>query len=358
MTWTNAALGAVLLAVSLDPVPQSPYPDGLYAEVETVKGRIVLQLEFEKTPMTVANFVGLAEGTIAIPSQPAGVPFYDGSRFYRVVPGHVIQTGNHEATEATNTIGYEFPNEIRLPELNHGRAGMVNMANNGPHTNTCHWCILLGDRSYLDGDYTVFGHVVSGMDVVFAIAKDDEIRSIRIVRVGKAAEAFRPTTQSFLHMVAAAQQRVRQDEAKKQADEARMVASRWPAARAGADGVKYVVTRRGSGAVPAAGTTMKVRYSGTSLHDWTFVSTADGGQPYFGSEPEAFDFVSGKADIQVNRGFDAMVARMAPGETRTIIVPGAAAYGIPGYYGQQQPGRRRFHISPNTTLVYEVEVLK
>jgi cyclophilin family peptidyl-prolyl cis-trans isomerase len=357
MTRMMTTLGAALLALAVGPVPQSPYPDGLYAEVDTVKGTIVLQLEFEKTPITVANFVGLSEGAIANTSQPAGVPFYNGSRFYRVVPGHVIQTGSREATEATG-IGFQFPNEIRLPELNHGRAGMVNMANTGPNTNTCHWCITLGDRSYLDGDYTVFGHVVSGMDVVFSIAKEDEIRSIRIVRVGKAAEAFRPTTESFRQMVDAAKQRVREAEVKKQTDEARTIATRWPAALTATDGVKYVITRQGRGSRPAAGTTVRVRYSGTSLYDWSFVSTADGGKPYFGSAPEVFDYVIGKAETQVNRGFDAMVTQMAHGERRTIIVPAAVAYGIPGHYGTEQPGRPRFHISPNTVLVYEVEVLQ
>src|SRR3954469_25493419 len=102
----------ILLVVSFLAVlfPQTPYPDGLYAEVKTNKGMIVLQLEFEKTPMTVANFVGLAEGTIENKSFPPGKPFFDGTVFHRVVPGHVIQTG--QAKAAVTAPGYTFPNEI------------------------------------------------------------------------------------------------------------------------------------------------------------------------------------------------------------------------------------------------------
>src|SRR5271155_2556912 len=133
---------------------QDGYSEGLYAELRTTKGLIVMQLEFEKTPMTVANFVGLAEGTIENKALPLGKPFFDGTVFHRVVPGHVIQAGRPVATETGP--GYTFPNEID-PTLNHGRAGMVGMANSGPHTNSSQFYVTLGDRSYLDGNYTVFG---------------------------------------------------------------------------------------------------------------------------------------------------------------------------------------------------------
>ncbi len=144
----------ILLASTLGPACRGPkYPDGVYAEVTTNKGLIVLELEFEKTPMTAANFVGLAEGTIDNAAFAPGRPFFDGTKWHRVVAGHVIQCGIPVGGKAEDP-GYEFPNEIVLPELNHGRAGMVNMANGGPHTNGSQWCITLGDRSYLDGDYT------------------------------------------------------------------------------------------------------------------------------------------------------------------------------------------------------------
>src|SRR6185295_13650838 len=159
--------------------PQNSYPDGLYAEVKTNKGVIVLQLEYEKTPMTVSNFVGLAEGTIENKALPLGTPFFDGTVFHRVVPGHVIQAGQAKAT--VTAPGYTFPNEIDS-SLSHGKAGMLGMANGGPHTNSSQFYITLGDRSYLDGNYTVFGHVIRGMDVVMSIVQGDAVETVKIVR--------------------------------------------------------------------------------------------------------------------------------------------------------------------------------
>src|SRR6478609_1394183 len=100
-------------------------PDGLYAEIRTSKGLIVARLEFEMTPLTVANFVGLAEGTIENAAFDLGRPFYDGTVWHRVVPGHVIQTGQAQSTRSRGP-GYQFPNEIHAL-LNHNRAGMLNM---------------------------------------------------------------------------------------------------------------------------------------------------------------------------------------------------------------------------------------
>jgi peptidylprolyl isomerase len=332
------------------------YPDGLYAEVTTNKGLIVLQLEFEKTPMTAASFVGLAEGTIKNTALPEGSPYFNGSKFHRVVAGHVIQTGI-PAGGKTSGPGYQFPNEIRLPELNHDRAGMLNMANSGPHTNGSQWCITLGDRSYLDGDYTVFGHVVQGMDVVFSIVQGDEVQSVRIVRVGDSANGFRPKTESFQKMVDEAKVRVQQAEEIKRAEEERTISGNWPQAMVAANGVKYVIVRAGQGEAAASGARLKVVYSGRTLGGQGFVSTADGGKPYFGEVPEPFEFEVGRAQVQIGRGFDSIVAQMKKGEKRTLIVPAGQAYGTAGYYDSEIPGQRRFHISPGTTLVYEVEIL-
>src|SRR5580698_4811266 len=193
------------------------HPDGLYAEIKTSKGLIVARLEADLTPMTVANFVGLAEGTIANAAFDPGHPFFDGSTFHRVVAGHVIQTGIPKSDRARNP-GYTFPNEIHAG-LSHNHAGALNMANSGPHTNASQFCIMLGDRSYLDGDFTVFGETVEGLDVVMRIAQGDVVESVRIVRVGAKAAAFRPTTESFQAMVRAAEQRLAEHVEKKRAAE-------------------------------------------------------------------------------------------------------------------------------------------
>ena len=151
------------------------YPPGLYAELTTPKGVIVVSLAFGRVPMTVANFVGLAEGTIENQVFPLGTPFYNGTRFHRVAPGHVVQAGRPVSDEVT-TPGYSLPNEIH-PTLRHDKAGMVGLANGGPHTGKSQFYITLGDRSYLDGDYTVFGEVFRGMDVVREIVPEDPIET-------------------------------------------------------------------------------------------------------------------------------------------------------------------------------------
>jgi peptidylprolyl isomerase len=349
-------IAIALLGLAVAPACRSPKnPEGLYAEVATNKGLIVLRLEFEKTPMTAANFVGLAEGTIANAAFPPGTPYFDGTKWHRVVPGHVIQCGI-AASEKAKDPGYEFPNEIVLPDLDHGRAGMVNMANGGPHTNSSQWCITLGDRSYLDGDYTVFGQVAEGMDVVMSIAQDDEVRTVRIVRIGKKARAFKPTTESFKAMVEDAQARVFEADAAKKAKEDEFVNANWPGAVEVEGGVKYIVLKEGTGPLPLAKSTLKVVYAGTApLAGKAFVSTAEEGQPYWGETPEPFEFVAGTT--RINPALDAAITRMKKGEKRQLLVPSEQGYKASGFYAKQRPGEKRFVISPNTLLVYEIEVL-
>jgi peptidylprolyl isomerase len=328
---------------------RQPYPEGLYAEVTTSKGLIVLQLEFEKTPTTVANFVGLAEGTIDNELVPAGKPYYDGGRWYRVAPGHVIQCGSPANTESKGP-GFTFPNEIVLPDLNHGRAGMVTMANGGPHTNSSHWCITLSDRSYLDGDYTVFGHVIKGLEIPPTITQEDIIKTIRIVRVGSAANAFHPTTTSFNAMVEALKDRVAVEEVKKKVQEEAFIQNKWPEAKAF---MSYVITKEGEGPRPKTGGRMRMSYKGQFPGGESFVSTADAGKPWYGALPETFEFVVGSSSI--NAGFDAGAMQMRKGEKRVMIIPSEQAYGPQGYYPPQRPGEKRFHVSPYKTIVYEVE---
>ena len=196
----------------------------------------------------------------------------------------------HRSERKSEDPGYEFPNEIVLPDLNHGRAGMVNMANGGPHTNSSQWCITLGDRSYLDGDYTVFGQVVEGMDVVMSIVQNDEVRSMRIVRIGKNARAFKPTTESFKVMVEEARARVLKADAAKKAKEDEFVMANWPGAVKSEGGAKFIVLKEGSGPLPLAGSTLKVAYTGTApLAGKAFVSTAEEGKPYWGETAEEFE---------------------------------------------------------------------
>ncbi|MFW6202404.1 MAG: family 16 glycoside hydrolase [Gemmatimonadota bacterium] len=338
---------------------------GLYAEIHTTKGPIVARLEPELTPLAVAGFVGLAEGTIENDAFQRGRPFYDGTVFHRVVPGHVIQAGA-PASDRADGPGYTFPNEIHAAP-SHDHAGALGVANAGPHTNGSQFYITLGDRSYLDGDYIVFGDVVEGMDVVRSIEQDDVVDSVRIARVGERAESFRPDTESFRAMVQAAERRVAELDERKRAAEREWVARHWPDAVGPEDSVRIVVERPGTAGGPADGP-RRVRYRGTAVrwighllgHDgaefepFSFASGEDGA-PTFVESPRAFPFTPGETSI--NPGLDAVVADMAPGERRVAIVPSALGYGRGGYYSPPVPDEPRLVISPHTLLVYEVDVL-
>ena len=169
--------------------------DGIYAKFNTAKGSILVKLTHDKTPGTVGNFVGLAEGQLENKAKPMGQPYYNGLKFHRVIPDFMIQGGCPQG-QGTGGPGYQFDDEFH-PELRHDKPGVLSMANAGPGTNGSQFFITHVPTNWLDGKHTVFGHVVEGQDVVDAVAGNDSLDSIEIIRVGdeaqkwNAIEAFR-----------------------------------------------------------------------------------------------------------------------------------------------------------------------
>jgi peptidylprolyl isomerase len=233
---------------------------------------------------------------------------------------------------------------------------MLNMANSGPNTNGSQFCITLGDRSYLNGNYSVFGEVVEGMEVVNRIVQGDGVESVRIVRVGAKAGEFRPTTESFRAMVKAAEARVAEHERRKKTAEEDWVAKYYGGAA------------RITEAKAAASTPLRVRYTGVELRYMGDVidrvgppieerrfGSSSNGAPGFEDPPVEFAVEPGKTKI--NPGLDGVIGGMSPGERKVVVVRASLGYGKAGWYETEVAGKRRFAISPNSMIVYEVDAV-
>lgn len=165
--------------------------EGIFATINTSKGAIVLTLDFQKAPVTVANFISLAQGKneFVTDSKLKGKPFFDGLKFHRVINDFMIQGGDPQGTGAGGP-GYAFKDEF-IPELKFDKGGILAMANAGPKTNGSQFFITHKETPWLNGKHTIFGHVVQGMDVVNKIAQDDVIKNIIITQKGSLAKKFK-----------------------------------------------------------------------------------------------------------------------------------------------------------------------
>lgn len=308
-------------------------PDGLYAVIVTDKGDIVLQLYFEETPMTVANFVGLAEGTIRT-TYREGKPFYDGLTFHRVVDGFVIQGGDPKGN-GTGGPGYKFRDEF-VYGLKHDSEGVLSMANSGPNTNGSQFFITLSATPHLDYIHTVFGKVVEGMDVVKQIKQGDEMKRVIIVRNGEKAEKFIVDDEVFTKHRSTLSERRRIFEEKMNENVLAQVGKDFGKAIEAANGIRYIVEKNGDGPRPQTGNTVTVHYTGRLTDGQIFDSSV-------GRAPFTFQVGTG----QVIKGWDQMVGEMRKGEKRKVLLPPDMAYG----------SRGAGPIPPNSWLVFEIEVL-
>lgn len=306
--------------------------DGLYAIIETQKGDIVLELFYKQVPMTVCNFVGLAEGTVDAAKKK---PFYDGLTFHRVIANFMIQGGD-PAGNGTGGPGYRFPDEI-IPALKHDSAGVLSMANAGPGTNGSQFFITHVPTPWLDGKHTVFGRVVKGQGTVNKIAQGDRMRSVSIIRKGLDAQKFTATQQDFDRYRLEAEQREKQRAAENKVANEALIKRKFPHAVKTQDGIFYTIVKEGKGEGAQKGKTLTMKYKG-SLLDGTVFDDSDMHEP--------LQFVAGAG--QLIAGFDAQAVLMVTGEKRIIVIPPELAYGARGAGGV---------IPPDSYLVFELELL-
>jgi len=305
--------------------------DGLYAKFHTSKGEILTKLEFEKTPGTVGNFVGLAEGNLENKAVPQGKPYYDGLKFHRVLPNFMIQGGDPKGN-GTGGPGYNFADEFH-PDLKHDAPGKLSMANAGPGTNGSQFFITHTETPWLDGKHTVFGNVMEGQDVVDAIAQGDKIEKLEIIRVGDAAKKFNAVEEFRAFNGAKGD---REAAAKKQQQE--LLGELTEGFEKTSSGLRYKIEQKGTGAKAEKGNTVSVHYKGMLSDGSVFDSSYKRNQP--------IDFALGKG--QVIEGWDEGIQLLHVGDQARFVIPSNLAYGASGAGGV---------IPPNATLIFDLELV-
>ncbi len=341
-------------------------PDGLYAKIETNKGNIIVALDYDKAPITVANFVSLADGKneFITDENLKNKPFYDGLKFHRVIKDFMIQTGDPLGNGSGDT-GYKFEDEIT--DMRFDKGGVLAMANSGPGTNSSQFFITHLETPWLDGKHTIFGHVVEkGMEVVNLIEQNDYITKMTIIRKGETAKKF-DAVKTFRNYFAVASE----NQKKKLAQEAILdakykvirdeKAAYFSKIKATAiktpTGLNYVITKKGSGKKPANGSTIYIHYSGFLENGSLFDSSVEEVAKAFGKyDPnraaqngyQPIPFVAGTKQGMIP-GFIEGIEKLSFGDKAILFIPSKLGYGEAGAGGV---------IPPNATILFEIELLK
>lgn len=349
----------------------SSYPnlkDGLYADIQTNKGNMLVELYYKQTPATVANFVSLAEGTNTyVVDSLKNKPFYNGTVFHRVIKEFMIQGGDPTGT-GMGSPGYKFADEI-VDTLRFTKKGQLAMANAGPATNGSQFFITQVPTDWLNGNHTIFGQVVQGEDVIDTIAdvetnaasrpiNDVVINKIEIIRQGKDAKAF-DAAKVFDKYMKEQDELARKKEQEQKALKDRFLAEikdQLPQATQLASGVKVFVLKKGNGQKPTHEQHVLVSYAGFlaadgSLFDSNEKAIAEEYRVYDqrrdamnGYQPFPIPF---NQSAQLIPGFREALLTMSVGDRIRAFIPSALAYGEMGA-GDIIP--------PNADLVFDIEI--
>ena len=331
--------------------------DGLYANLQTSKGNMIVKFEDQDAPVTVANFVGLAEGKIDNKAKAKGVPFYDGTIFHRVIKDFMIQGGDPQGTGMGDP-GYKFEDEKN--SLEHTGKGILSMANSGPNTNGSQFFITEVATPWLDGRHTIFGKVVNGIEVVDAIANvekgaqdkpktDVVLEKVSVFSKGDAyknydaAKLFSEGKSKIQENNKAITAKIEADKKKKEAEFAanqqKLVDDLKAGMQVTPSGLYYKITKTTEGVVPQKGDQVSVHYAGKLVDGTEFDSSFKRNQP--------IDIAIGIG--QVIKGWDEGILLLKEGETATLLIPSELGYGSAGAGGV---------IPPNAWLIFDVELVK
>jgi len=352
----NVLFSAFVLFVSCNKAQSELAEEGIFAEIQTNKGTITVKLEYEKTPVTVANFISLAEGTnIFVEDQFKGKPFYNGLKFHRVIADFMIQ-GGCPLGIGNGHPGYKFADEIT--DLKHNRAGTLSMANSGPATNGSQFFITHKNTDWLDGKHTVFGYVTQGQDIVNAIAQDDSIQKVTIIRKGKKAESFDAikTFSEYFKKEAEAKREAEVKAEKIKAEKRQFFDSSKAKATKTKSGLAYVIIEKGGRIKPTQDQDVFVSYSGY-LEDGSLFDTSNAeiAKAYGTHDPQReqsggyrpFPYkLSNKTGLIP--GFLEGLEQLNFGDKAILYIPAHLGYGERGTRG----------IPPNANLIFEVQLLE
>ncbi|WP_062060848.1 peptidylprolyl isomerase [Aquimarina longa] len=347
------------------------YPDlqeGIYAEIITNKGTAVAKLHHDLTPMTVANFVSLAEGTnTMVDSTYRGKKYYNNILFHRVIKEFMIQTGDPLGTGAGDP-GYKFPDEI-VDSLTHKSKGILSMANSGPNTNGSQFFITLKETPWLNGKHTIFGEIIIGQDIIDSIGvaktgprdkpeEDLKMLEVNIIRKGKSAKAF-DTETAFTNKIKvleeekAEKERVQKEKnaaTSKKFNELKSKATKLES------GLEITFTNQGDGKQPTSSDMVNVNYAGYftdgKIFDTNIAEKAKESGTFDerrAADPRGYAPMpmSYSPDAKMIPGFKEGVQKMKVGDKAILFIPSHLAYGEKGVGP----------IPPNTDLIFEIELI-
>ena len=366
------------LTTSAPGAPAINTKEGIFAELETAKGKILIKLEYQKTPITVANFVALAEGTnTQVAEKYKGKKFFDGLKFHRVIKDFMIQGGDPDGTGQGGP-GYAFKDEFTDAKFD--KAGILAMANSGPKTNGSQFFITHKETAWLSGKHTIFGYVVTGQDIVNAIAQDDVITKVTIIRKGADAKKFDAAKVFSDYFAGKAEDDKKQAELdaevkKKQAELDAVKKAEYSAkfgsvmaskvaalnvlkqtATKTASGLQYVITEKGAGKKPENGTAVAINYAGYLEDGSLFDSCKENVAKEYGkfdqnrANANGYQPMQAKAgEYQFIPGFVEGLNALSFGDKATIFIPSNLGYGERG---------AGTVIPPNANIIFEVELLE